>query len=287
MAAGTATAVVVATSDVLLDPELSAATRAGFVVANVAGGAYTWWRRPASGFGPLFAMTGLLFALTSLNALADQLPFTLGRVLYAAVMVVLVYVFLAFPHSRLRARRDRLLVAGLAAGVALVWVALLSIATELPPAGPFSECAGACPENALRIFDGAEDAGVVLGSVANALTVASLLAVAVLLPVRMRGSSHVARRSLAPLFVAMSALLVGAGRPTPSCGRCSTSACRSSAARSPRPCCSSPSRSSSAKPAASCSRHGASAPSWRRSAARPSPASMFSRSSLTRSATRR
>ena len=35
---------------------------------------------PGSGFGPLFAATGLLVALTSLNALAAPLAFTLGRV---------------------------------------------------------------------------------------------------------------------------------------------------------------------------------------------------------------
>src|SRR4051794_19553680 len=98
--------VVVSRSDVLIDPQLSAWVRAAFVLANVAGGAYTWWRRPASGFGPLLAAVGLLFALTSLNALAAPLPFTLGRVAYAAVMYALVYVCLCFPRGRLGSRRD-------------------------------------------------------------------------------------------------------------------------------------------------------------------------------------
>ena len=48
--------------------------------------------RPAAS-GPLFAAAGLLFALTSLNALAAPLAFTLGRVAYAVVMFALVYVF--------------------------------------------------------------------------------------------------------------------------------------------------------------------------------------------------
>src|SRR4051812_2008847 len=99
--------VVVGDSDVLADPRLSAGVRGAFVLVNVVGGAYTWWRRPGSGFGPLLAATGLLFALTSLNAFADPLAFTLGRVAYAAVMFALVYVCLCFPRGRLGSAPDR------------------------------------------------------------------------------------------------------------------------------------------------------------------------------------
>src|SRR3954453_3816699 len=109
------TAILVGRSDILVDPQLSAWVRAGFVLANVAGGAYTWWRRPASGFGPLFALTGLMFALTTLNALAAPLAFTLGRIAYAVVMLALVYVCLCFPRGALGSRRDRVFVGVLGA----------------------------------------------------------------------------------------------------------------------------------------------------------------------------
>jgi signal transduction histidine kinase len=206
--AGTATALAVWTSDILLDPHLGAAARTGFVVANVAGGAYTWWRRPASRFGLLFAATGLVFALTSLNAFSEPLVFTFGRVMYAAVMFMLVYVFVAFPGARLSSPRDRRLVAVLGGAAAVAWALVLALAEELPPAGPFSDCASSCPDNALRLVDGAADVGRFLGGVANAITIVSFLIVTVLLLARMRRSDLSGRRTLAPLFAAMSALLV-------------------------------------------------------------------------------
>src|SRR4051794_11611144 len=199
--------VVVSRSDVLIDPQLSAWVRAAFVLANVAGGAYTWWRRPASGFGPLLAGAGLLFALTSLNALAQPLPFTLGRVAYAAVMFALAYVCLCFPRGRLGSRRDRLFIGALAVVTTAVWVLVLLFAVHLPAAGPFAACAATCPANALQLFSGAEATGRVLGDLANAVTVASFVAVTGLLLVRMRESDPRFRRTLTPLFAALAAVL--------------------------------------------------------------------------------
>jgi signal transduction histidine kinase len=199
---------LVSGSDILVQRQLSAWVRAAFVLANVAGGAYTWWRRPGSGFGPLFALTGLLFALTSLNALAAPVAFTVGRVAYAIVMLALVCVCLSFPGSRLGSRLDRRFVGLLAAVDALVWLALLLLAEELPPSGPFADCAAACPENPLRVIDGAADAGRLLGDLANVVTVASFVAVTALLLGRMRESDRASRRTLAPLFLALSAVLV-------------------------------------------------------------------------------
>ncbi len=206
--AAASTFAVVGGSDILDEPRLSAWARGGFVLTSVAGGAYTWWRRPGSGFGPLFAVTGLLFALTSLNALAAPLAFTLGRVAYAAVMVAIVYVCLSFPRSGLGSPVDRRFVAVLAGLQALAWALVLALATELPPSGPFSDCAGDCPENALRIGDGAPGVGQVAGTVSDVVTVVSFVAVTALLLARMRDSDRAARRTLAPLFVALSAMLM-------------------------------------------------------------------------------
>ena len=153
--------------------------------------------------------TGLLFALTSLNGFAAPLAFTLGRVLYAAVMFALVYVFLCFPGDRLGlARATGASSPAWPWSTVVVWVVVLALAVRLPTTGPFSECAAACPHNALRVVDGAAEAGRVAGVVANAVTVASFLAVTVLLPVRLRGTGRAGRRTLAPLFAAMCALLV-------------------------------------------------------------------------------
>jgi signal transduction histidine kinase len=206
--AAASTFAIVGGSDILDEPRLSAWARGGFVLASVAGGAYTLWRRPASGFGPLFALTGLLFALTSLNALAAPVAFTLGRVAYAAVMVALVYVCLSFPRSGLGSRVDRRFVAVLGGLQVLAWTLVLALATDLPPSGPFSACAGDCPENALRIVDGAAGAGRLAGTVSDVVTVASFVAVTAMLLARMRDSDRAARRTLAPLFVALGAILM-------------------------------------------------------------------------------
>lgn len=195
-------------SEILVQRELSAWVRAAFVLANVAAGVYTWWRRSASGFGLLFAGTGLLFALTSLNAFSSPLAFTAGRVVYALVMFALTYVCLSFPRSRLGTLRERRFVALLGGFYVVAWTLVLALAVDLPPGGPFGDCGKACPRNALRVVDGAAGLGRFLGDVANAVTVASFGVVVVLLLVRLGQSDPAARRTLAPLFVALSGVLV-------------------------------------------------------------------------------
>jgi signal transduction histidine kinase len=205
VAAGAVTAIVVAASDILVNPGVSAAARAGFVAANVLGGAYTWWRRPASAFGVLFAGVGLAFSLTTLNALAGSLAFTLGSVAYAFVILALVYVFTCYPRDHLEADGERRFMATLAVATIVVWALVLLFAVKLPVTGPFSDCADACPDNALRVVHGAAGVGRVLAGVANALVIGSLLAVTGLLLARVRRASGIARRTLAPLGIAMSA----------------------------------------------------------------------------------
>jgi len=205
VAAGAATAVVVAGSNILVNPGISAGARAGFVTANVIGGAYTWWRRPASAFGLLFAGVGLLFSVTTLNALSAPLAFTLGSVVYAGVILALVYLFTCYPRDHLESEGERRFIAALALAMAVAWAFVLALAVKLPVTGPFSDCAHACPENPLRFVDGATGAGRVFAAAANAIVIGSLLAVTVLLLSRVRRASGIARSTIAPLGVAMSA----------------------------------------------------------------------------------
>ena len=124
-------------------------------------------------------------------------PFTLGRVAYAAVMFALVYVCLCFPRGRLGSRRDRRFVGVLGAVLGRdLGCSCWLLAEELPPSGPFAACAAACPrERVAAVRRGAEAPGGVLGDVANAVTVASFVAVTGLLlaahaRVRSRGPPH-------------------------------------------------------------------------------------------------
>jgi signal transduction histidine kinase len=206
VAAGAVTAVVVAGSAILVDPGISAAARASFVTANVLGGAYTWWRRPTSGFGLLFAGVGLLFSVTTLNALSAPLAFTLGSVVYAAVILALIYLCTCYPRDHLESLGERRFIAALCTAMVVVWAFVLALAEQLPPTGPFSDCADACPHNALRFIGGAAGAGSVFAAVANALVIGGLLAVTVLLLSRVGRSAGIARRALAPLGVGLSAM---------------------------------------------------------------------------------
>jgi len=214
LVAAVLTVMAVASSQILVEPRLSGAFRGAFVLASVGVGAYTWWRRPASGFGPLFAATGLLFALTSLNASAASLTFTVGRVVYAVVMLALLYVCVSFPLGRPPTRRERRFVALFGAVGAVLWLLILALAVELPPGGPFADCEGACPENALRFIDGGADIGRVLGDAVGVVTVAAFVVTAVLLLLRLGESDRAAQRTLAPLFLSLIAVLVALAADT-------------------------------------------------------------------------
>ena len=87
-------------------------------------------------------------------------------------MFALVYVCLCFPRGRLASRARPAL--RRRPGRARRWSSGSSSSHspyELPASGPFAGCAAACPHNALRVVDGAAEAGRVAGDVANAVTI--------------------------------------------------------------------------------------------------------------------
>ena len=111
-----ATVVAAVTSPVLRDPGVAAGFRGLFVAAWVCVGIHLWRRRPESRLGLLLVAVGLVYAATSLMAFADPWAFTVGRVILAAFLILLIYVFVCYPRDRLGTSPERALVAVVAAG---------------------------------------------------------------------------------------------------------------------------------------------------------------------------
>jgi signal transduction histidine kinase len=199
LVAGAITAWAVARSTVLFDPETTGLLRGLYVVSYVGVAAYTWRRRPDSRLAPLLAGVGFLYAATSLNASSDELSFTIGMVVWAAFLVYLAYVYLAFPTGGLETRLERLYIAAFGLVTALLWLLILAFAERLPPGGPFAYCGDRCPQNAFRFVDGREGLGEAIAITFTAAFTVSVVFLALLLVAKLRSLSHLRRRRIEPL----------------------------------------------------------------------------------------
>jgi signal transduction histidine kinase len=209
--AGAVSAWAIARSPVLFDPASTGLLRGFYLASFVAVGAYTWWRRPDSRVGPLLAGSGLLYAATSLNASGETLWFTLGMVVWAAYVVFLAYVYLAFPAGGLGSRLERWYVAAFAIATALLWILILALAERLPPGGPFVYCGDRCPHNAFRVVEGHARLGQALSISFTAVLSISLVLLSLLLVAKLRSPSRLRRRSIEPLcyiFIGTIAVMI-------------------------------------------------------------------------------
>ena len=207
VAAG-ATAWLVARSSVLIQPQSNGILRALIVASYAAVGAYTWWRRPASRLGPLIAAIGLVFALTSLNASASPLQYSLGRATVAATAVLIGYVGLCFPRDRLGTQFERRFLAGFVVATVLSWTLALALAERLPPAGPFAQCVAQCPRNAFQVVGTSAGTTRAIGILANGITVVAFVVIAAVLIRKTRSPSRLRRRAVTPLLLAFAALAI-------------------------------------------------------------------------------
>jgi signal transduction histidine kinase len=169
---------------------------------------FTWWRRPESRFGPLLAGVGFSYSVASLNASAASLAYTIGMVIWAAVIVYLAYVYLCFPRGRLESRIERVFMRVLVVSTAAVWAAILVISPTLPVGGSFNDCGARCPGNALQIVSGYAGTGAVLKTTFNIVFTISLIGIAMLIFNKARSPARRRRRQLAPLSAVFIASIV-------------------------------------------------------------------------------
>ncbi len=203
-----ATYLAVDGSPTIVDERVAAFLRALFVALYVVVGTYTWLRRPDSRLGLLIVGAGFLFALTSLNASTSSAIYPLGRLLFSAFVVYLVYVILCYPRDRLAAARERRFVRALAFAEAGLWVAALLLAETFPAGGPWADCADMCPGNAYNAVD-SKPLSDVINALVTGLTAIALIGVAVAVAIRLRRAAAMQQRAYAPVFWAVVFTIFG------------------------------------------------------------------------------
>lgn len=198
------TAWAVGNSPILVDRTADVIWRSLFVSTYVAVGAYTWWRRPASPLGPLVAGAGFLYSVTSLNASGAPLAYTIGMVAWAGYIVYVGYLYLCFPRGRLESTLERGFMLAFVLSAVVVWGLILLLSPTLPAGGDFTNCGTACPNNALQIASGHGDTKALLTAADIVFSIAAI-GVAMLVFNKARSPSHLRRRALAPLTIAVLA----------------------------------------------------------------------------------
>ena len=184
------------TSDHLAKPAAAGVYWSYLVAASTTIGLYWWLRRPASRFGPLLVVMGVLTWVVSWQGSDEPLLFDIGVLAEAPFFVLTFYLFLAFPMGRLEPRAARWLMGALIVGVVAFFLPWALFSPVIAGGGPLTRCAPACPENVLQIATApklVEMAGK--AEVYTALTIT--LAVLVVYALRYRNASRPQRRALA------------------------------------------------------------------------------------------
>jgi signal transduction histidine kinase len=201
---------VTAQSDVLAAPVANGVYRGIAIVSWIGAGLVTWSLRPRSRLGVLFILAGFVYAVTALLALSDPTLFTLGRLAWAFVAVLLVYVMLAFPRGSVEPGAPRAVFRVMLWGTVLLWTPLVIGAHELPIGAILTRCDGSCPQNPFRVAD----LGVSADSLARAaalLTSAVALAAGVLILRRLPTADGLVRRTFLPAFACLLTWALGVG----------------------------------------------------------------------------
>ncbi|MDA0171478.1 histidine kinase [Solirubrobacter taibaiensis] len=196
-----AAAVVTATGTPTGQVWLEALARALTVAAPLGVALYALRRPPFQRFGGLLFATGAVWFLTTLTNADDSLLYSVGRIAAWVVEPMLLYLLLVFPSGRLVGRVDRTLVAVMVLMVLTLYLPTALLVEQYPLPGPWMSCDSACPANAFMVV-GSEPAFVedVVRPLRDLLVILLFLAVAARLAWRIRGSTRLVRRTIAPVL---------------------------------------------------------------------------------------
>jgi signal transduction histidine kinase len=183
------------------DPSVGAAVvRAFSVLLPIAVGLVIWRRPPSQRFGRLLVAGGFVTFLGALGGSDDEVIYSVGRVAYWFAEVMLVYLVLAFPSGWLHSRTDRVLVAGAALIVLVLFLPTTLLAEAYPVPAPWTTCTEGCPGNAFQVVDEpawVEDVVVPLREVLSSLL---FIAVMLRLLARIATATTTMRRTLTPVL---------------------------------------------------------------------------------------
>jgi signal transduction histidine kinase len=183
------------------DPALEAEIRAAIIGIPIAVGLYAWNRDPWKRFARLLVLAGFAWSLTTLAQASGDLAYSTGRVFGWFVEPVLIFLVLAFPTGRLRARPERMLVAGVLLLVALFYLPTMFLVDTYPTPSPWTSCGADCPSNAFMLL-GSEPGFVdaVIVPLREIATVLLFAGVVLLLAGRIRKGTRLMRITLVPVL---------------------------------------------------------------------------------------
>ena len=203
------TAAITASGNTSQDAWLEAVARATTVGAPIAVGLYAW-RLPSFGrFGALLITLGVVVFVATLAESSSPVLHAIGRISGYVAEPLLIYLILTFPSGRLTGRVDRALM-----GMLLILAVTLFLPTALlveryPEPSTWTACHGGCPDNAFMVT--ASEPALVedfVRPLREILLILLFIAVTVRVAMRVRGASHLMRRTLAPVLGAAVLRLV-------------------------------------------------------------------------------
>lgn len=158
----------------------------------------------------LFAIA-FVFALSGLTGSSAPGLFVIGRITIPLTILLLMYFCLAYPGGRIDDRVNSVLLALAAVGFAALLAANLLVSRVPPVAGPFVRCTdGGCPANPLNVLD-LPGTGRALSTALALWTTIILAATALLIARRLRNSTRLQCRSLAPQLTWAAVITVAYG----------------------------------------------------------------------------
>ena len=182
-------------ADFLAHPGWLAVQKADIILGPVLTGLYWRRRRPASRFGPLLIVVGLLSSAYILQSSSTPWAFSLGVISEGVIYVGTLALILAFPTGRLDGLVERLLIAAGIVGTGFIAV-IVMVAPVIGPNGSISGCLEACPENGLFVTAN-ESLALRLIDVNRAIVVVSALVTIVVIVHRFAAGTPPRRRALA------------------------------------------------------------------------------------------
>jgi signal transduction histidine kinase len=145
------TLILAATGDHLQRPVTAGLYWSYLTAAPMAIGLYWWVRRPASRFGVLLVVFGVLCWVMSWQASDTPLVFDIGVLAEAPAWLLTIYLFLAFPMGRIEPRAARWIMIAMGLGALAFFYPWALLSPVIAGGGPLTRCAPNCPENVLQI----------------------------------------------------------------------------------------------------------------------------------------
>ena len=139
-------------ADFLAYPGWLAAQKADMILGPVLVGLYWLRRRPASRFGPLLIVVGLVGgAPYILQSSSEPVLFATGILWEAVIYATTLALILGFPSGRFEGRAERLILTVGVSVLSSAYLAFVLFSPQIAGQASISACSAACPSNGLLV----------------------------------------------------------------------------------------------------------------------------------------